>query len=248
MLRDVRVTDILVKHRPYVFFRRQTPAVEVVRRVAAGGWQDVFPVLSEDQTVVGTIHTAVLRTVAEEPSIAQLAIADDMMLAPVIVHDTDEVSSALEILLRHDAREVVVVDDEGHVVGFLDEAEITRLYHSSTHPPTSSQGASRFDPTGSFRNAFASKRVQERLDWCDTSRGSNLAWRTHRRPGAAHRTPSGTGTAGSVDTRRPPVSLAHRRVEVRSSVASTRRGTFLRRRAESAGNTGTLPAATVVRP
>ena len=138
VLRDVRVTDILVKHRPYVFFRRQTPAVEVVRRVAAGGWQDVFPVLSEDQTVIGTIHSAVLRTIAEEPSIAQLAIADDMMLAPVIVHDTDEVSSALEILLRHDAREVVVVDDEGHVVGFLDEAEITRLYHSSTHPPTSS--------------------------------------------------------------------------------------------------------------
>jgi CIC family chloride channel protein len=133
VLRDVRVADVVVKERPFVTFRRQTPAFEVVRRVAAGGWQDVFPVLSEDQRLVGIITTDILRAVAQEPSIAALTIADDMMLPPIVVHDTDEVSSALEVLLLHDAREVVVVDATGHVIGFLDEAEVTRLYHASTH-------------------------------------------------------------------------------------------------------------------
>jgi CBS-domain-containing membrane protein len=113
---------------PYVSFRQQTPAVEVVRRVASGGWQDVFPVLSEDQTVVGIITSEILRTIAQEPGIAELTIADDMMLPPVVVQDDNDVSSALEVLLRHNAREVVVVDENGRIVGFLDEAEIT---HSS---------------------------------------------------------------------------------------------------------------------
>jgi CIC family chloride channel protein len=137
VLRGVRVGDVVVKQRPYVSFRQRTPAVDVIRRVAAGGWQDVFPVLSEDQKVVGIITTEILRTVAQEPSIAELTIADDMMLPPAVVHDGDDVRSALEVLLRHDAREVVVVDEDGRIVGFLDEAEITRLYHASTHasPP-----------------------------------------------------------------------------------------------------------------
>ena len=133
VLRDLHVADVVVKGRPYVSFRRQTPATEVVRCVADGGWQDVFPVLSEDQKVVGIVTTEVLRLVAQEPGIIELAIADDMMLPPVVVHETDDVSSALGVLLRHDAREVVVIDEEGRVVGFLDEAEITRLYHASTH-------------------------------------------------------------------------------------------------------------------
>jgi CIC family chloride channel protein len=137
VLRDVRVADVAEKQRPYVSFRRRTSAVEVVRQVAGAGWQDVFPVLSEDQKVIGIITTEVLRIVAQEPSVTQLAIADDMMMPPVVVLDTDAVSEALEVLLRHDAREVVVVDHSGTIVGFLDESDITRLYRASTRASSS---------------------------------------------------------------------------------------------------------------
>jgi CIC family chloride channel protein len=92
-------------------------------------------VLSDDQKVVGVITIEILRTIAQDPSIAELTIADDMMLPPVVVHDDDDVSSALEVLLRHRSREVVVVDEDGRIVGFLDEADITRLYRRSTHAP-----------------------------------------------------------------------------------------------------------------
>jgi chloride channel protein, CIC family len=133
VLRDIRVGDVLVKGRPYAVFQATAPATEVIHEVAGAQWQDVFPVISSNGAVVGVITSDILRTIVQEPSIAEWAIAHDMMLAPVIVHDSADVSSALEVLLSHSAREVVIVDDDGHIVGFLDEAEISRLHHRSTH-------------------------------------------------------------------------------------------------------------------
>jgi CIC family chloride channel protein len=131
-LRDTRVGDILVKDRPFVVFERDTPAADVILRVAAGSWQDVFPVLSADKTVIGVITTEVLRTVMQDPELSGITIADDLMMPPVVVGEGDDVNTALQVLLLHGAREVVVVDDEGRVVGFLDEAEITKLYLAAT--------------------------------------------------------------------------------------------------------------------
>jgi CIC family chloride channel protein len=136
VLRGMRVGDVLVKDRPFVVFARDTPATEVVQRVAGGGWQDIFPVLSADKNVVGVITTEVLRTVMQEPEISAIAIADDLMSPPIVVGEGEDVNAALELLLMHGAREIVVVDDEGGIVGFLDEAEITQLYRGAT------QGAS----------------------------------------------------------------------------------------------------------
>ena len=82
LLLDVRVGDVTVKDRPFVVFERDTPAVEVVQRVAAGGWQDVFPALSEDKSVVGVITSDVLRTVMREPELANITIAEDLMMPP----------------------------------------------------------------------------------------------------------------------------------------------------------------------
>ena len=100
VLRDIRVGDVLVKDRPFVVFARDTPAAEVVQRVAGGGWQDVFPVLSADQNVVGVITTEVLRTVMQEPEIAAIAIADDLMAPPIVVGEGEDVNAALELLLH----------------------------------------------------------------------------------------------------------------------------------------------------
>ena len=58
------------------------------------------------------------------------------MSPPIVVGEGEDVNAALELLLMHGAREIVVVDDEGGIVGFLDEAEITQLYRGAT------QGAS----------------------------------------------------------------------------------------------------------
>jgi CIC family chloride channel protein len=131
VLTGIRVGDVLVRDRPYATLTTRTPANEVVQKAAAMAWQDVFPVLDEQGVLVGIVLSDILRTMAANPDIHGLTIAHDFMVPPVSVHDTDHLKAALEAILEHGLREIIVVDDAGRIVGFLDEAEITRTYHSN---------------------------------------------------------------------------------------------------------------------
>jgi CIC family chloride channel protein len=132
VLRGVRVADVLVRDRAYATLLTRTAAREVMEKAAATAWQDVFPVLDEGGKVVGMVLSDVLRTMAANPDLGQLTIADDLMVPPVSVRDTDDLQKALEVILDHGLREIMVVDDADRIVGFLDEAEITRVYHDAT--------------------------------------------------------------------------------------------------------------------
>ena len=132
VLTDIRVADVVVRDRPYVTFTTRTPAAEVTQRAALNAWQDVFPVLDEAGKLVGIVISDVLRTIAANPDIGEVAIAHDLMMPPVSVKDTDDLQQALEAILEHGLREIIVVGGGGHIVGFLDEAEITRIYQKAT--------------------------------------------------------------------------------------------------------------------
>jgi len=132
VLAGMRVGDVIVRDRPYATFTARTPAREVVQKAAASVWQDVFPVLDEQGKVIGIVLSEVLRTMAANPDIGTLAIAHDLMVPPVSVKDTDDLQRALEVILEHGLREIAVVGDNGQIVGFLDEAEITRVYRDAT--------------------------------------------------------------------------------------------------------------------
>ncbi len=132
VLTGVRVGDVLVRGRPYETFTTRTPSNEVIQKAAGTAWQDVFPVLGDDGSVVGVVLSDVLRMMAANPDIGTIAIAHDLMIPPVSVKESDSLQTALEAILEHGLREIVVVDDNGRISGFLDEAEITRVYHSTT--------------------------------------------------------------------------------------------------------------------
>jgi chloride channel protein, CIC family len=132
VLTGVRVGQVLVLDRPYATFTTRTPARDVIEKAAATAWQDVFPVLDDRGKLVGIVLSDILRTMAANPDIGDLAIAHDLMVAPVSVKDTDDLQRALKTILEHNLREIVVVDEGGRIVGFLDEAEITRVYHDAT--------------------------------------------------------------------------------------------------------------------
>ncbi len=132
VLRGVRVGDVLVRERQFVSFQPRTPAAEVIQKVAASEWQDAFPVLSPEGKLLGVISADILRTMATDPDLGVFTIADDMMAAPVTVRVTDDLHTALETLLKHGARELLVTDEADRIVGMLDEAEIQSAYHSTT--------------------------------------------------------------------------------------------------------------------
>ncbi len=134
VLKDIRIGDVVVQDRPFITFRRGTPARQVIQQLAGTEWQDAFPVLGEDGKVVGVISSDILRTMAADPTIGEFTLADDMMTAPVSVNTDDDLHTALELLLHHGAREVLVTDQTGKIIGFLDEAEISQFYHGATVP------------------------------------------------------------------------------------------------------------------
>jgi CIC family chloride channel protein len=132
VLTGIRVAHVLVRDRPYATFETRTPAREVIDKAAAMSWQDVFPVLDAEGKVVGMVLSDVLRTMAANPDLGEFAIAHDLMVPPVSVRDTADLQTALHAILEHGVREILVVDDAGKIIGFLDEAEITRVYHEAT--------------------------------------------------------------------------------------------------------------------
>jgi CIC family chloride channel protein len=132
VLKAVPVGDVVVRGRDYTTFVRKTAASEVFQAVANATWQHAFPVLTTDGKLAGVISEEILRTMAADPELGTFALADDMMNPPVSVKEGDDLHTALELLLAHEARELVVLDDDGKIVGFLSEAEITRAYHGQT--------------------------------------------------------------------------------------------------------------------
>jgi CIC family chloride channel protein len=134
-LRDVRVSDVLTKDRPFVSLGEKMSAREVIARVSESQWQDVFPVISSEggeEKLVGIISADVLRTLAADPDVRDLTIAHDMMMAPRTVAETDSVRRALELMFEIGTREVLVTGENGRIVGLLDESEVAHAYHDRT--------------------------------------------------------------------------------------------------------------------
>ncbi|HLK39515.1 MAG TPA: chloride channel protein [Polyangiaceae bacterium] len=131
VLTGVHVGDLVVRDRPYVAFALRTPALDVIQKAAASTWQDVFPVIDEGGKLVGMVVSDVLRTMAANPDIGALTIAHDLMVPAVSVGDRDDLQQALKTMLEQGLREIIVVGHGGQIVGFLDEAEVTRVYHEA---------------------------------------------------------------------------------------------------------------------
>ena len=61
-----------------------------------------------------------------------MGIAVDVMASPAFVLEDEDLHTALERMLAHATREIVVLDSAGTISGFLDESEIQLAYHDVT--------------------------------------------------------------------------------------------------------------------
>jgi len=133
VLREVKVSDALVRARPYVSFRREATAREILEQAKeAGAWQDVFPVIAADGHLLGSISTDSVRNLAMNPDVLDLTLAVDVMASPAFVREDEDLHTALERMLANSTREIVVLDSAGTISGFLDESEIQHAYHDVT--------------------------------------------------------------------------------------------------------------------
>ena len=127
-LETTLVRDVMQVTPEFERFAPDTPADEMMRAVAARTWQDTFPVLDRDGKILGLVKSDALRKVASDPVAAARERARDLMDVPVTARLDDNLRTAGERLVRHQLRELPVLDDAGRIAGFIDEEHITRRY------------------------------------------------------------------------------------------------------------------------
>lgn len=139
VLETRRVSDVLVRDRAYVTFTPKTSLREVIDRAAHSDWQDAFPVLDAEGSMIGLVDAATLRAIAADHEIEQVTVAADVMQSPLFVRPDDDLHNAIEQMVKSGFRELPVLDDKGQIIGFLDEADVTRVYLELTQEPPRSR-------------------------------------------------------------------------------------------------------------
>jgi CIC family chloride channel protein len=133
-LEAMRAGEVAVRDRPFITFAMATPAHDVIREIAQSSWQDVFPVVGAKGEMVGIVDTELLRTFASQPDFEHVTVAADLMQSPISVSTSESLHTAIDLMLRHGLRELPVLDEAGKIVGFLDEADVTRAYMAAIAP------------------------------------------------------------------------------------------------------------------
>ncbi|HEY8143687.1 MAG TPA: chloride channel protein [Kofleriaceae bacterium] len=127
-LTSIRVSDLVPRSGPHLSFTPATPAGDML--VVAGELtaQDVFPVLDDAGVLRGLVTADSLRFLAADRDGTAWAVAADLMIPPITVIAGDDLRCAAERLVSNGLRELPVVGEDGSIVGFIDEAEIARVY------------------------------------------------------------------------------------------------------------------------
>jgi CIC family chloride channel protein len=128
VLRELHVREIMVSGAPPVTFALTTGAPEMLRRTRETSGHDIVPVLGAEGQLAGVVTATQLRLLSEERVDAGWALAADVMQPAVTVSAEDDLRTAAERMVKARLRVLPVVDAFGHVIGYLDESDIARIY------------------------------------------------------------------------------------------------------------------------
>jgi CIC family chloride channel protein len=127
VLSTTTVRMLMTHSDAHVSFSLQTALPDLLQQTSEGGWQDTFPVLDAKGQLAGLIDASCVLAAANQRD-GEWLLAADVMLPPLHLTPSDDLRRATEVMVESGLRELPVVDREGKVVGFLDEADIARSY------------------------------------------------------------------------------------------------------------------------
>jgi len=142
LLRGTRVREVMRAPVSPVCFRKQTSSGELLKRVGEDSDQEVYPVLDDQARVVGLVTASSLRVVSLEYAATDWTLAADLMEPVVSVRADDDLRTATERMLERGLRELPVLDDDGRLLGFLDESEVAEVYLKAASRAESADRAS----------------------------------------------------------------------------------------------------------
>lgn len=126
-LGGVSLRQVPLDHRPYATLRADMGIAALLQAMSENSGQEVFPVLG-DGRLIGIITLEDLLIVASQPQLEGLVNAADVMRAPISLHLDENLRVAFETMLAQGVRELPATDDEGRVIGFVDETSIAHAY------------------------------------------------------------------------------------------------------------------------
>jgi chloride channel protein, CIC family len=125
VLEGITLDQVLVRETELITFSPSALARELTH---TSGSQEVYPVLDPTGKMIGVVTSEEIEMLREEPDVALLVNAADVMRPPVAVKPDDDLHMALETMLANGVRRLPVVDAGGHIQGFIDEAAIAKAY------------------------------------------------------------------------------------------------------------------------
>jgi len=123
----LRCRDVVRRDRAFVALEPHASvrSLTVVAERAAD--QDVFPVIDGAGVLCGVLSAEALRVVASNPELHDVAVVADLM-APAASATLDQgLRIAAELMIARDLRSLPVVDEQGAVIGLLDEHDIAAV-------------------------------------------------------------------------------------------------------------------------
>ncbi len=118
--------DVIARGRAIATLRAGQSIHAVADLVDAAPDQDVFPVLDADDRVIGLLSAEALRGFVADDAAIEVAVVADVMVAPLVFGEADDVRASALALVKHDLRAAPVVDADGKLVGLLDQHDIVR--------------------------------------------------------------------------------------------------------------------------
>jgi chloride channel protein, CIC family len=132
VLARTRVIDVLARQRTFITFKPETPARAVLQGIADNPEQDVFPVVDQGNALKGLISADTLRYLASHRDMEAWALAADIMQPPLTLRFDTDLRTAILTMNEQGVREVPVIDDEGRIVGLLDEQDASAALLTSS--------------------------------------------------------------------------------------------------------------------
>ena len=131
VLSELRVRDVFNPNQDFILLNHRTSFAEL-QKIIASTDQTLFPVVDDDQRLVGVLSLKNIRTVLFEDALRDLVVVRDLATAPVGLTLDQDLYSALLAFLDSGYSQLPVVDyREGRqrVLGLVDHQDVIAAYH-----------------------------------------------------------------------------------------------------------------------
>jgi CIC family chloride channel protein len=131
-LEVLKLDELVARTNAFASFVASARPSEMVREAGQHHMQKVFPVVDASRKLVGLVTTDEIRLLQSEPELELIVTATDVMRSPACVRTSDDMRTVFELMRAEGLREIPVVDDDGHVLGLVHEADVAQVYLKAT--------------------------------------------------------------------------------------------------------------------